>query len=164
VADQRTRFENTLLPHQPAAYNLARWLTGSDQDAQDVVQEAYLRALRFFGGFAGDNGRAWLLTIVRNTAYTLMGKKNLTLPLEEAAAEAQAGPEEACLAKVEIDQLRKCLAELPLEFREPLILREMEGMAYKEIADVLEVPLGTVMSRLSRGRERLKQALIREAG
>jgi RNA polymerase sigma factor (sigma-70 family) len=164
VQDQRQRFEQTVVPHQPAAYNLARWLTGSDQDAQDVVQEALLRAFRFFGGFAGENARAWLLTIVRNTAYNLLGKRKPDLSLQDDPGECtQDGPEEQCLARVELEEMRRCLRALPLEYREPLLLREMEGLSYKEIASALELPIGTVMSRLARGRERLRQSLLKGA-
>ncbi len=121
-------FEALMLPHLDAAQNLAKWLLRNEQDAQDVVQEAYLRALKSFSGFHGSNGRAWLLTIVRNTSYTLM-KKNLAA-----------------------------------EFREILVLRHLEGLSYKEIADIAQIPPGTVMSRLARARAKLKECLAARIG
>jgi RNA polymerase sigma-70 factor, ECF subfamily len=170
--DERERlrlFEQTVLPHLDAAYNLARWLAGNDHDAQDVAQEASLRAFRFFGSFRGENARAWLLTIVRNTFYTWLRKNrppektveinDETLDIEDAAANAEtANPQFA-----DADAVRRAIADLPVEFREIVILREMEGYSYKEIAELAEVPIGTVMSRLARARKQLQQLLTRDS-
>ena len=169
--DERERlklFEQTVLPHLDAAYNLARWLAGNDHDAQDVAQEASLRAFKFFGNFRGENARAWLLTIVRNTFYTWLRKNrpqektieidDETLDIEDASANAEtANPQFA-----DADAVRRAIADLPVEFREIVILREMEGFSYKEIADLAEVPIGTVMSRLARARKLLQKRLAAE--
>jgi RNA polymerase sigma-70 factor (ECF subfamily) len=158
-------FEQAVLPHLDAAYNLARWLMRNDQDAQDVAQEAYLRAFRFFPGFRGGNARAWLLKIVRNTCYTWL---QVNRPLQDAAEfdeqlfppDSRApNPEEAVLQNDSDTLVRKALEELPSNFREVLILRELEGMSYREIADITGMPAGTVMSSLSRARGRLRQIL-----
>ncbi len=157
-----------ILPHIDAAYNLARWLAGNDHDAQDVAQEASLRAFRFFGSFRGENARAWLLTIVRNTFYTWLRKNrppektvdidDETLDIEDVSAKVEAtGPHFA-----DADAVRRAIAELPVEFREIVILREMEGFSYKEIADLAEVPVGTVMSRLARARKLLQKRFAAE--
>jgi RNA polymerase sigma-70 factor (ECF subfamily) len=161
-------FEQTVLPHLDAAYNLARWLTGNDHDAQDVAQEASLRAFRFFGSFRGENARAWLLSIVRNTFYTWLRKNrppekmveidDETLEIEDISANAEAANPQFADA----DAVRRAIAELPVEFREIVILREMEGFSYKEIADLAEVPIGTVMSRLARARKLLQKRLAAE--
>ncbi len=160
-------FEQTVLPHLDAAYNLARWLTRNDHDAEDLVQEAYLRAFKSFVGFHGTDGRGWLLTIVRNTCYTWL-RRNRAGELstqfdEEIHSEevATPNPEELLLGNAGRRQLQDALEELPVEFREALVLRELEGLSYKEIADVSGVPVGTVMSRLARARDRLKGALTR---
>jgi RNA polymerase sigma factor (sigma-70 family) len=158
-------FEKAVLPHLDAAYNLARWLTRNDADAEDVVQEAYLRAFRFFGGFHGDDGRAWLLGIVRNTTYTWMQRNRsteLNLPLDDEPHEVKSNdlnPEELLLQKGDARMLRQAVEELPLEFREVLVLRELDEMSYKQIATVADLPIGTVMSRLARARKRLQQIL-----
>ena len=158
-------FETTILPHLDAAYNLARWLTRNDADAEDVVQEAYLRAFRFFGGFHGDDGRAWLLGIVRNTSYTWMQQNRsaqLNTPLDDELPEVGSddmNPEAQLLQKADAQMLRQAVEELPLEFREVLVLRELDEMSYKQIAVVADLPLGTVMSRLARARKRLQQIL-----
>jgi RNA polymerase sigma-70 factor (ECF subfamily) len=165
-----TRFEQTILPHDEAAYNLARWLTGNDHDARDVVQEAYLRAYQFFSGFRGGDGRAWLLAIVRNTCYTWLernrGREGAVSFDEEAhgAVTPPDGPEASALRQEDVGSLRRALDELPPEFREAIVLRELEGLSYKEIAAVVGVPLGTVMSRLARARERLHQRLAGRPG
>ena len=161
-------FEQTVLPHLDAAYNLARWLTGNDHDAQDVAQEASLRAFRFFGKFRGENPRAWLLTIVRNVFYTWLRKNrppentvefdDETLTAEDVLANAEAV--NAHFADAEA--VRRAIAELPLEFREIVVFREMEGFSYKEIAELAEVPIGTVMSRLARARKLLQKRLAGE--
>ena len=158
-------FETAVLPHLDAAYNLARWLTRNDADAEDVVQEAYLRAFRFFGGFHGEDGRAWLLGIVRNTTYTWMQQNRsaqLNTPLDDELHEIRSddmNPEALLLQKADAQMLRQAVEELPLEFREVLVLRELDEMSYKQIAVVADLPLGTVMSRLARARKRLQQIL-----
>jgi RNA polymerase sigma-70 factor, ECF subfamily len=163
---RRERFEQTVLPHLDAAYNLARWLTRNDQDAQDVTQEACLRAFRFFDGYQGGNMRAWLLTIVRNTCYTWLHQNRgpgsdevFDEEIHSADDSGGASPEIQALAGADRETLRRALEELPDVFREVLVLREFEGMSYKEIADVSSVSLGTVMSRLARARTRLRLAL-----
>jgi len=159
------RFEQAILPHQDAAYNLARWLTRNDQDAEDVVQEAYLRAFKFFDGFHGRDSRAWLLTIVRNTCYTWLQQNRahgLTTSFDEEIHSANGNvfnPERLLLQSTDNQLLRQALEELPIEFREVLILRELEGLSYKEIGDIAGIPVGTVMSRLARARQRLQQSL-----
>jgi RNA polymerase sigma-70 factor (ECF subfamily) len=165
---RRERFEQTVLPHLDAAYNLARWLTRNDQDAQDVAQEACLRAFRFFDRYQGGSARAWLLTIVRNTCYTWLHKNrhsDSTEFDEEIHSSEVCGrtdPEGQALAAADKETVSRALEELPDVFREALVLREMEGMSYREIADVTAVSLGTVMSRLARGRTRLRQSLTAE--
>jgi RNA polymerase sigma-70 factor, ECF subfamily len=161
-------FEELLLPHLNAAHNLARWLTRNTQDAEDVVQEAYLRAFRFSGGFRGGNARTWLLKIVRNTCYTWLHQnraQQVTDPFDEQvhteAAESQ-DPETLLLRKAEGQLLNQALEELPTVFREVLVLLEIEGLSYKEIAEVLGIPIGTVMSRLARARHRLREFLSRD--
>src|ERR1700723_1338735 len=158
-------FEQAVLPHLDSAYNLARWLTRNEKDAEDVVQEACLRALRFFPGFRGGNARAWLMKIVRNTCYTWL---HTNRPLQDATefdenvspADYHApDPEELLLQNDSGNLLHQALENLPSSLREILILREIEGMSYREIADITGVPLGTVMSSLSRARGRLLQAL-----
>lgn len=146
-----------------AAYNLARWLTRNEHDAEDVVQEAYLRAFRFFESFRGDDPRAWLLTIVRNTCFTWLERnRKPSSALDEDMPElnpARSNPEALLLANVDVSALRAALEELPMEFRETIILRELEGLSYKEISAVTSTPMGTVMSRLARARTRLQQLL-----
>jgi RNA polymerase sigma factor (sigma-70 family) len=167
-ADERAgRFEQVILPHPDAAYNLSCWLTRSDNDAEDVTQEAYLRALRFFGTFQGANGRAWLLAIVRNTCNTWLGKNRpheltLTQPFDETLHSGEGNelnPEVLAMRHADRDLVKQAIEELPLEYREAIVLREMEGLSYNEIAQVSDVPLGTVMSRLARGRKQLEQRL-----
>jgi RNA polymerase sigma factor (sigma-70 family) len=164
-ADERERFEQALLPHLNAAYNLARWLTRDDHDADDLVQAAYLRALKFFGGFRGANSRAWLLTIVRNTCYTWLDQKRARGPEtafdeEIHSVESNAmDPEMRVLREEDEQSVRRAVEELPVELREVVVLRELEGMSYKEIAAIAGVPMGTVMSRLARARERLRERL-----
>jgi RNA polymerase sigma factor (sigma-70 family) len=158
-------FEEAMLPHLDAAHNLARWLLRNEQDAQDVVQEAYLRAFRSFGGFRGSNGRAWLLTIVRNTSYTLLKKNHavdLTTTFDEeihAAGHESASPAMILEHAEDAELVRKAIDQLPAEFREIVILRHQEDLSYKEIGDILKVPTGTVMSRLARARAKLKEYL-----
>jgi RNA polymerase sigma-70 factor (ECF subfamily) len=159
------RFEQVVLPHLGAAYNLARWITGNDYDAEDVVQESYLRALKFFGGFRGENSRPWLLTIVRNTCFTWLRQNRfseLSVELDEEihTGETESGnPESILLAAAQNEMVRKAIEKLPPEFREVIILREMENLSYKEIADIASIPVGTVMSRLARARSRLQELL-----
>ena len=164
--DRRARVETALLPHLDAAYNLACWLVRNDADAHDVVQEAYLRAFRYVDALRGTDGRAWLLTIVRNTAYTWLRRRRAEEPTAAGLAEddldtAAPNPETALLQHADREMVRAALETLPVEFREALVLREFEGLTYKEIAAVVDVPLGTVMSRLARARERLQRAVIR---
>ena len=158
-------FEEVVLPHLDAAYNLARWLTRNTQDAEDVVQEAYLRAFRFFSGFHGGNARTWLLTIVRNTCYSWLEKNRsheaaaaFNEQVHTDIAESQ-DPETLLLRKADAQSLRQILEELPTIFREVLILVEMEGLSYKQAAEMLGIPVGTVMSRLARARRRLREYL-----
>jgi RNA polymerase sigma-70 factor (ECF subfamily) len=161
------RFEQLLLPHLDAAYNLARWLVRNQQDAQDIVQESYLRAFKFFSGFQGGDPRAWLLKIVRNTSYSFLEKNrptSLAVEFDEKIHATEAGPPDAeseMVRSIESRLLREALDELPITFREILILRELEGLSYKEISEVVNVPMGTVMSSLARGRERLREILLR---
>jgi RNA polymerase sigma-70 factor (ECF subfamily) len=148
-----------------AAHNLAKWLLRNEQDAQDVVQEAYLRAFKSFGGFHGSNGRAWLLTIVRNTSYTFLKKNktaDLTTPFDEeihASGYESVSPATILEHGEDTALISEAMDELPAEFREILTLRHMEGLSYKEIAELAEIPPGTVMSRLARARGKLKECL-----
>jgi RNA polymerase sigma factor (sigma-70 family) len=170
-ADQRERgervesFEALMLPHMDAAHNLARWLVRNDRDAEDVVQEAYLRAFKSFSSFHGSNGRPWLLTIVRNTCYTLL-KKNRIVDLTSSFDEEihiiedeSADPAVLLEQSEDADLVRQAIEELPEEFREILVLRHLEGLSYREIAEIAQVPPGTVMSRLARARSRLRESL-----
>jgi RNA polymerase sigma-70 factor (ECF subfamily) len=162
-------FERTLLPHMDAAYNLAHWLTHNEQDAEDVVQEAYVRAWKFFGSFRGGESRPWLLTIVRNTCYTWLqhnrAQELVTIFDEElhSSGGEVSNPETLLLQRVNTQVLRQALEALPVEFREAVILRELEGLSYKDIAAIADVPLGTVMSRLARARQRLQHWLASHA-
>lgn len=162
---QIARFERLVLPHLDAAHNLARWLTRDEHDAADVVQDAYLRAYQYFGRFHGEGGRVWLLKIVRNTCYTWL-KQNRpadTVPLADenlhAAVCGAPTPDDQASGQERRQLLHDAIGELPVEYREALVLRELEGMSYKEIAAIADVPLGTVMSRLSRAREKLHERL-----
>jgi len=158
-------FEHAVLPHLDAAYNLARWLTRNEQDAQDVAQEAYLRAFRFFPGFRGGDARAWLLQIVRNTCYTRFHTNRRLQDVAEFDESSflldshAPNPEDIVLQKDNGNLVRKALEMLTPNNREVLILRELEGMSYREIAQVTGMPMGSVMSSLSRARDRLRQAL-----
>jgi len=158
-------FEEAILPHLDAAYNLARWLMRSESDAEDVAQEAYLRAFRFFPGFRGGDARAWLLKIVRNTCFTWLQAKR---PLRDATQFDEnafpldsriPNPEELVLQNDSDTLVRRALEKLPSNFREVLVLRELEGMSYRQIADITGMRPGTVMSSLSRARGRLRQVL-----
>ena len=163
-------FEETMLPHLDAAHNLARWLLRNEQDAQDVVQEAYLRAFKSFDGFYGSNGRAWLLTIVRNTSYTFLKKNkavDLTTPFDDeihAIGHEWASPATILEHVEDAKLMRNAIDKLPAEFREILILRHQEGLSYKEISDIAQLAPGTVMSRLARGRTKLREYLAAEIG
>jgi RNA polymerase sigma-70 factor (ECF subfamily) len=158
-------FDVAVLPHLDAAYNLARWLMRNNQDAEDVVQEAYLRAFRFFPGFRGDDARAWLLKIVRNTCYTWLHAnrhQKHAIEFDEDLFSPDSrplNPEEAALQSDNCAMVRKALEQLPVNAREVLVLRELQGMSYREIADLTGMPAGTVMSSLSRARDRLREVL-----
>ena len=156
--DRRHRFEAQALPHLDAAYNLARWLSRSSADADDIVQEAMLRAFRAFDGFRGADARAWLLTIVRN-CWRSRGRAEQRrghTELDDELATDGAGPEDAAMDASRRRRLNAVLALLPEEFREVLVLREMEDLSYREIAAVTGAPIGTVMSRLARARALLR--------
>ncbi|MFN8495091.1 MAG: sigma-70 family RNA polymerase sigma factor [Caldilineaceae bacterium] len=162
------RFEQVVLPHLDAAYNLARWLTRNEQDAEDVVQEAYLRAFKFFANFRGGDSRTWLLAIVRNTCYTWLRQNRsheLTHVFDEELHDAPAdcetlNPEVLFERSSDVQLLKDALAALPVEYREVVVLRELEELSYKEIARIADVPIGTVMSRLNRARQRLQEYLV----
>ena len=164
------RFEASVMPHLDAAYNLARWMTRNDHDAEDVVQEAFMRALKYFDGMKGSEARPWLLGIVRNTCYTWLEKNR---PAEIVAmddvdpvvidavsiATGSPTPEVILLQSANRKLVNQALEELPVGYREVIVMREIEDMSYKEIASVAGIPMGTVMSRLSRARELLKAAI-----
>lgn len=164
--DSRTRrFEAVALPHLPAAYNLARWICRNEADAADVVQEAVMRALQYFDGYRGGDARAWLLQIVRNSAHTWIGRNRPAgqVPLIDTEVEAAGYAEDpmtAVASRAESAAVRQAITRLPLEQREVLILREFEDLSYRQIAAVIDSPIGTVMSRLSRARDQLA-AIIR---
>jgi RNA polymerase sigma-70 factor (ECF subfamily) len=175
--DRRRRFELLALPHLDAAYNLARWLAGNATDAEDVVQDAYLRAYRYFDSFQGGNFRVWLLTIVRN-AFVTWVKENRSgrmvfvpdTPVTETADTEETmwgsrprDPESLLLESIDSQALSRMMEQLPAEYREVLLLREVEDLAYKEIAEVIGVPMGTVMSRLSRARLSLRKLWLGQA-
>ena len=158
-------FEEVVLPHLHHAYNLARWLTRNEHDAEDLVQEAYLRAFRFYGRFRGGDVRPWLLKIVRNTYYTTLQQNRIQQSAEpldgDFAGEDQrsGNPEELVVQNSNSQLLRRALEALPPRFRELLVLRELQEMSYQEISEVIGVPIGTVMSSLSRARARLRQTV-----
>ncbi len=162
-----SQFEETILPHLDAAYNLARWIMSNDQDAEDMVQESYLRAFKYFAGYQGGNSRSWLLTIVRNTCYTWLRQNRaqaLTVDLDDEVYTSESdmlNPEVFLQDTNSHQMVRRALAKLPAESRELIVLREMEGLSYKEIANITRIPIGTVMSRLARSRQRLKECLSR---
>jgi len=163
--DKLARFEQTVLPHLDAAYNLARWLTRNQHDAEDMVQEAYLRAFRFFNSFRGVDARSWLLSIVRNCCYSWLQQNRsheLSTMFDEEKHSVNAdasNPADLALQSADHEMLVKALDLLPLEFREAVVLRDLEGLSYKQIAEIANIPTGTVMSRLARARERLKRIL-----
>jgi RNA polymerase sigma factor (sigma-70 family) len=171
--EQRRLFNEVFMPHLAQAYRLARWLTGNAADAEDVVQEASLRAFRGVAGFGGINARAWALTVVRNTAYSWLTKNRSAAtvfaedldPAEQARLEQaperdeNATPEADLLARADAEAVRGAIAALPMPFREVIVLRELQELNYREIAEVANVPIGTVMSRLARARKMLSVAL-----
>jgi RNA polymerase sigma-70 factor (ECF subfamily) len=148
-----------------AAFNYARWLTKSDADAEDVVQDAAVRALRFFSSLRNDDARAWLLTIVRNTWYARFSKAGRADPhaifddMKDERPDEQLDPEALMIQQQAVKRVQRAIEELPLDFREVIVLRELEGLSYKEIAAMIGTPIGTVMSRLARARERLLSVL-----
>src|ERR1700719_1274474 len=154
-------FEEVVLPHLDAAFNYARWLTKSDADAEDVVQDAAMRAVRFFSSLRNDDARAWLLTIVRRTWYARFSKVGraelLTVfdEMKDKRVDEELDPEALVIQRQTVERVQQALGQLPVDFREVIVLRELEGMSYKEIAAVIGASIGTVMSRLARGRERL---------
>jgi len=160
-----SEFERKVLPHLDAAYNLARFLMRNEQDAEDVVQEAALRAFRFFENFRGENSRAWFLRIVRNTSFTVLKKNRpdeMNIAFDEELHGGQTPPMDAGVAldrAQDRQTVRAAIEQLPPEFREAITLRELEGASYKEIADIAGVPIGTVMSRLARARQHLQEIL-----
>ena len=171
--EERRRFELLVLPHLDAGLNLARWLTRDDHDAQDVVQEAVLRAIRHIGGFRGDNARAWLLRIVRNTCFSWLKENRpaeLAAPddtdgaLHEVAAPAADEPPSVAVRNADRLRINEAIAALPVAYREVLVLRELEDFSYKEIARIADIPIGTVMSRLARARGLMQRALLPPAG
>ena len=170
AAAERTRFETVLLSHLDAACNLARWLVRNPQDAEDVVQEAYLRAFKFQDGYQGGDARAWFLKIVRNASYSFLEKKRPSEIVEEfdetvhlQSAESTT-VETALIQDVESRLLRESIERLPANFREILILREFEGLSYKQIAEVVGVPIGTVMSSIARARAQLRELILGTRG
>ena len=178
-ANLAARFQAVALPHLDAAYNLARWLTGNDHDAEDVAQEAYLRAFKFFDGFRGEDARTWILTIVRNTFYSEYRKSrthNASAEFDEdlhssvddesipSIGRAENDPAAIASGREEVGLLDRALEEVPVEYREALVLRELEDLSYKEIAEALAVPIGTVMSRIARGRGLLLKSFKRLSG
>ena len=170
VASRTQQFETAALPHLDAAYNLARWLLRDEHSARDAVQEAYLRAFRFFEHLQGEDARPWLLGIVRNTCYTLLQKRRQTsehvefdeerdTDLIEATARREDNPERLLLSRLESARLDQAIERLAPRFREVIVLRELEELSYQEIAQTVEIPVGTVMSRLSRARALLREML-----
>jgi RNA polymerase sigma factor (sigma-70 family) len=158
-------FEEVVLPHLDAAFNYARWLTRNDAEAEDVVQDSCVRAVRFFTSLRDDDARAWLFAIVRNTWYSRVSRRAgvaEAFPLDSTSADpvdTAPDPEARLLQQHAVARVRDALEQLPVDFREVLVLREIEGMSYKEIAAVVRVPIGTVMSRLARARDRLTAVL-----
>jgi RNA polymerase sigma-70 factor (ECF subfamily) len=164
-AHERDRFEQPMLAHLAAAYNLARWLTGDDHDAEEIVHEAYLCAVKSFGGSHRCEDRAWLLAIVRNACYAWLKQKRVPEPATVRDENTQnvdilVRPITLLLQKENTQRIRDALEELPVDLREVIVLRELEGMSYKEIAAIADIPMGTVMSRLARARERFQNLLV----
>ena len=171
--DHNARFDTVVTPHLEDAYSLARWLTRSRADADDVLQEACIRALGAIRQHKGENSRAWVLAIVRNTAYTWLNRKRTSMLIgfddlaERERTEVELGkeaevatdPESEMIARADAKQLETLIAALPIEFRETLVLRDLQGLGYREISEVIGIPVGTVMSRLARARQRLIAAI-----
>jgi RNA polymerase sigma-70 factor (ECF subfamily) len=161
----RHGFEETILPHLDAAFNYARWLTKSHAEAEDIVQDACLRALRYFSSLRDDDARPWLFAIVWNTWYSRLSRRTDLAevraqgPLKRERPDQTLDPEERLLQQHTVALVRAALEQLPVDFREAIVLREIEGLSYKEIAAIVRVPIGTVMSRLARARERLAAVL-----
>jgi RNA polymerase sigma-70 factor, ECF subfamily len=176
VQPSAEEFERIALPHAAAALSLARALARNDSDAEDVVQEAFMRAFKYFRGFSGEHPRAWLLSIVRNVAYALLRRSGQTEPVADFDEEREAAPspwstearpetpEDAHLRAVDVEAVQRALGTLPPEFREVVVLRELEQCSYREIADIAQIPIGTVMSRLSRARKLLHARLSEGEG
>ncbi len=168
--NQSARFEEAVLPHLDAAFNLARWLVRNSTDAQDLVQEAYLRAWKGFAGFHGGDARPWILTIVRNTCYTWLrnhSRRNLTVEFDEHVHTQESSvpnPERTFYENANREVLEQALQQLPAEFRESIVLRELEGLSYREISEIAGIPVGTVMSRLARARARLRDCISAATG
>ena len=162
-ATKAALFERAMVPHLDAAYNLARWMTRNGQDAEDIVQEAYLRAFRYFDSFSGTDARAWMLSIVRNSCLTwYRARKAGSVAFDErmhSQDTEQPTQERAMIQKSSLSSLRECIEALPFEYRETLVMRELEELSYKAIAETTNLPIGTVMSRLSRGRKRLQDCM-----
>lgn len=161
--DERRRFEQVFMPHMAAAYNLAAWLLRDEHEAEDLVQEAYLRALKSFAAFHGSDGRPWLLTIVRNSCYSRLRRRQVRgveMRFDEEAhgvTDNAQNPEAVLVQKEERQSLHQALEALPVEFREVIVFRELEGLSYKEIAAIADISMGTVMSRLARARALLQR-------
>ena len=166
--DDKAKFRDVVVPHLEDAITLARWISGSRTDAEDILQDACLRASRGIGGFAGGNARAWVLTVVRRTAYTWLMKNGSAMlvsiddlndgeraEIEDSGCAMKRSPEAELIAKADAEKLKAAIGALPLEFRETLVLRDIQGLDYREISDVMGTPIGTVMSRLARARKRL---------
>lgn len=172
---KKLHFQAVVIPHINSAFNLARWLTHGHADAEDIVQEAYLRAFKFFDSFHGEDGRVWLLGIVRNTFYTwyqqnkgqsqyTQFQEELHSSIEESDLLDAANPERILIQKDSQRLLQQAMRELPIEFREVMVMRELEDLSYKQIADIIQIPMGTVMSRLGRGRKQLAVILAANNG
>lgn len=175
--DKHSQFQCLIVPHLDAAYNLARWLVRNNDDAEEAVQEAFLRAYRFFGSFRGEDGKAWLLAIVRHTCYDLRGQQmsagnceefDEQIHCPELAAEGSHNclcrdPADLAAEHADHERINRAIEGLPVAFREVLVMRELEELSYKEIAKIIDIPLGTVMSRLARGRQMLHEALVTHA-
>jgi RNA polymerase sigma-70 factor, ECF subfamily len=164
--DRGRRFEQLVVPHLGAAFNLARWLTRNDHDAQDIVQDASLRALRFLGGLRGEDARPWLLGIVRNATWSWLqaNRPSELTPRDEdgepqVPAPSSDEPESSAIRRADARLLNEAIAALPAPFREVIVLRELEDLAYREIAHIADIPIGTVMSRLARARRLLSQSV-----
>jgi RNA polymerase sigma-70 factor, ECF subfamily len=158
----RRSFEEVVVPHLDAAFNYARWLAGNEADAEDVVQDASVRAFRFFSSLRGEDARAWLLTIVRHVWYARLSSQRAARTasteydeMVDTRPDERLGPEALLMQRQTVDRVRRAVEQLPVDFREVVVLRELEGLSYKEIAAVVGIPMGTVMSRLARARERL---------